>query len=335
MSGSAERALKERAGVGFTITARMDAESKMTSKRLSIIIPVYSNAADLPALFSALDAFRTAKAADALALDIIFVDDGSQDDSAALIRAYVKDNPDCRLIRLTRNFGTIAACKAALPHAKGDAVTYLAADLQDPLDQVGKMVTAWGEGASLVISQRADREDSALEKFFANIYLILVRRLSLKNYPQGGFDLFLADKSLFSALMAMPKNVNTQTFLVWLGIEPVVLDYVRQARQQGKSGWTFSKKYNLMVNNLFTLAPGVMRVSCTAGIAISCLIAIAAGVNALAGAGGASLIAVIAFLFALVFAALLILGEYLWRVLDLVNGTPETIIRDIIDHESA
>lgn len=112
-------------------------------KRLSIVVPVYFNEGSLPDLFRKLDYVEERLRARNLVLEIIFVDDGSRDNSLALLRNYKAGRENIKIIKLTRNFGAISAVKAGIEHVNGDAFLFLAADLQDPPDLIPEMAERW------------------------------------------------------------------------------------------------------------------------------------------------------------------------------------------------
>ena len=136
---------------------------------LTIVVPVYFNALNLPDTIPQLLALEPQ--ADGLTLDLVFVDDGSGDDSLAVLRTFQEKHPDrIRIVKLTRNFGSMAAILAGLSVARGDCVGMIAADLQDPPELFLDMLGHWRAGSKAVFAVRADREDSASQRFFAGAY---------------------------------------------------------------------------------------------------------------------------------------------------------------------
>ena len=241
----------------------------MSSKTLSMIIPVYYNAESLPILYNELINFEQSLAERNISLDLIFVDDGSCDDSFAELMKIKHERPSTKLIKLARNFGAVAAGRAGLRYVEGDCFLMLSADLQEPIGQVLKMVDCWLAGDKFVISARESRKDPPLTKLFAALYYRLLKWLVLGDYPQGGFDLMLMDKSMLPFMVNSGKNTNPNLLAYWLGFHPTVLHYQRQGRKHGKSRWTFRKKVGFLINTVtgFSVAP--IRIMSGIGIATS------------------------------------------------------------------
>ena len=132
-------------------------------------------------------------------MEIIFVDDGSSDDSYNQLRLLKKQHSDinCTIIKLTRNFGQGPAIFAGYQYAKGDCVLNLAADLQDPVDIINEMLKYYfEENYKVVLPVRGSRDDSFLRNFASKIFYWIIRKLSFKNMLVGGFDIFLIQKNI-------------------------------------------------------------------------------------------------------------------------------------------
>jgi len=221
-----------------------------TQQTLSVIIPVYWNESSIPFLGEKLVEFERSLQALDLALEVICIDDGSGDDSLKQLLELRKTRPGLKVIALSRNFGAVAASKAGLPFVTGDCFVIVAADLQDPLEQVFEMAKHWRAGHRLVISRRESRDDPLLTKAFSWLYYVMLRLLVVKDYPAGGFDLMLMDRLLLPYLAGSGKHTNPTIYAFWLGFQPVILSYHRVARAHGKSRWTFGKKLNFMIDSI-------------------------------------------------------------------------------------
>ena len=216
---------------------------------LSIVVPVYFNAMNLPDTIPQLLSLESQ--AHGLTLELVFVDDGSGDDSLAVLRSFQAQHPErIRIVKLTRNFGSMAAILAGLTVARGDCVGMIAADLQDPPELFLDMLAHWRAGSKAVFAVRTDREDSASQRLFARAYYSLIRRFALRDYPAGGFDFFLVDRQVVRDMVRIgEKNTNLMSLIFWLGYRPVMLPYVRRAREKGKSRWTLAKKIKLFIDS--------------------------------------------------------------------------------------
>ena len=218
-------------------------------KKFSIIVPVYFNELNLhdtiPELLKLKDKLQN------YSLEIIFVDDGSKDKSYEILLDYQKKHSDIiRVIKLTRNFGSIAAVQAGLKVAEGDCVGTISADLQDPPELLIEMVKRWEMGTKAVFAIRDKRNDPPQQKLFAKIFYALIRRFALPGYPKGGFDFYLIDREIVNELNKInEKNTNLMNLIFWYGYSYVLLPYTRKSRKKGKSRWTFNKKTKLAVDS--------------------------------------------------------------------------------------
>ena len=305
-------------------------------KTVSVVIPVYFNEGSLAALFDELLKVEAQLAERACALELIFVDDGSGDDSLKLLLGLHERRAGTKIIKLARNFGAVHASKAGLRFVSGDCFLWLAADLQDPPHLIPDMVDRWLDGAKYVIAARSARHDPALTKLYARLYYGLVRLFVIKDYPRGGFDLLLADKSLLPYIRDSGKNINTELLSYWLGIPPVVIAYERQARIHGKSRWTFAKKLTYFIDSILGFSVLPIRLISLIGIVVSLLSFCYGGLivfEALFGSrivpGFPTLVALITFLLGLILVMLGIIGEYVWRIFDEVTRRPEVVIDEV------
>jgi polyisoprenyl-phosphate glycosyltransferase len=307
-------------------------------RTLSIIIPVYCNAPSLPQLVEELDWLENELVTQNIALETIFVDDGSDDDSYAVLQALKTDRPRTKIVKLTRNFGAKPATKAGLEFVTGDAMCILAADLQDPLEQVKNMVEVWLSGHKFVISERRTRKDSFSTKVLAGLYYALFRFLVMPGYPRRGFDLMIVDKEIIPKLKNIGKYTGLELFAFWLGYEPMVLQYDRRERRHGRSRWTLRKKVNFAIDNFtgFSIIP--LRITSAIGITTA-LLSFFYGLFMVTSVllhgsdlpGFPTIATLMAFLSGLILMSLGMIGEYLWRIYDNINGKPDSVIE--IVHE--
>jgi dolichol-phosphate mannosyltransferase len=303
-------------------------------RKLSVVIPVYWNSESLPYLFEELMKLEEKLAEKGLLLELLFVDDGSGDDSLQVLLDFKKLRSQLTVvIKHTRNFGSIPALKSGLRYVSGDCVIVLAADLQDPPELILQMADKWLNGAKYVICRRREREDPFLSKLFASIYYKLLKVIVAKDFPPGGFDLALMDQQFLPFLRDSAKNINPSLLAFWLGFRPAVIDYKRRKRTFGKSRWTFAKKVNLLLDSLLGFSITPIRFISVIGI-ITSLSSFAYGVfiviNAILGRmdvrGFATIISILVFLLGLIIVMLGVIGEYLWRTFDQVNRRPESVI---------
>ncbi len=307
-------------------------------KTISVVIPVYFNAESLPLLYDELMKVEAQLAARDCVLELVFVDDGSGDDSLSVLLELRAKRPGLKVVKLARNFGAVHASKVGLRFITGDCFMWLAADLQDPPHLIIEMVGRWLDGAKYVIATRAARHDPVSTKFYAAIYYWLVRLFVLKDYPRGGFDLILVDKKLIPYIRDSSKNINTELLSYWLGVPPVILPYERQERLHGKSRWTFAKKLTYFIDSILGFSVLPIRIISLIGIFVSIASFIYGGyifLYAVLGVrdvpGFPTLVALISFLLGLIIVMLGIIGEYIWRIFDEVTRRPEVVIDEVYD----
>ena len=304
----------------------------------SIVVPVYFNAVNLPDTIPRLLALGGQ--VEGVSLELVFVDDGSGDDSLAVLRSFQLRHPDqIRVVKLTRNFGSMAAIQAGLTVARGDCVGMIAADLQDPPELFLDMLRHWRAGAKAVFAVRADREDSASQRLFANAYYTLIRRFALAGYPPGGFDFFLIDRQVVGDIIRIgEKNTNLMSLIFWLGYQPVTLPYVRRARDKGTSRWTLSKKIKLFIDSFVAFSYVPIRFLSATGLVVAstafaygAYVFLAWLIQDIPVRGFAPVVIVLAFTSGLQMTMLGVLGEYLWRTLDETRRRPGFVIDEVFD----
>jgi len=308
-------------------------------KKISIITPVYYNAESLPLHVEAVrDQRDILKQRFNLDLELIYVNDGSKDNSLEVLKKIKSSYPEwVSVINLSRNFGSLRAIKAGFNHATGDCATYLSADLQDPASLIVEMAEKWLDGSNYVICIRENRKDPLSSVLFANLFYLLTRQMISSSYPKGGFDMFLLGSDHLDYIRKCGKNYNIMLFSHWLGLEPAKIYYTRRERMHGKSRWTFRKKFNLVIDSFLGFSTAPVKIASVLGIGTSILsflyglytlvLAIMGGIPV---PGYASIICLISFLLGLVVLILGIIAEYLARVYDEVTNKPEYIIENIL-----
>ena len=316
-------------------------------KTLSVVIPVYYNEGSIRPLFDELLRVSEKLKERALRLQVVFVDDGSGDGSLAELLEVASENESqyaekgiaLKIVKHSRNFGSMMALKTGFQFVEGDCFTILTADLQDPPELIVEMADKWLAGAKYVICPRSDRQDSWRSRLFASIYHRLVQLLVTSDYPSGGFDIALMDRALLPHLQRSSKNVNVLILAHYLGFKPEVIPYVRKARHHGVSRWTFRKRLKLFADSLlgFSMVPlrfvsllglGVASLAFIYGIVVL-VMALMGNPEFAANRGFATLAALISFLLGVIIVMLGIIGEYLWRIFDEVNHRPEAVIEEI------
>ncbi len=305
-------------------------------KSISIVIPVYYNELNLPDTIAQILGLR--EKLKRYRLELVFVDDGSGDKSLELLLDFRTKYPEIiKVVKLTRNFGSMAAIQAGLTVATGDCVGMVAADLQDPPELIPEMVSYWEKGIKAVFAVRQRREEPFIQRLFSNGYYSLIRHFAIQDYPNGGFDLFLVDRQVVAEINQIrEKNTNLMSLVFWLGFKPVLIPYTRRRREKGKSRWTFTKKMKLFVDTFVAFSFFPIRLFSVMGF----LVAIASFlygtfvlfywlIFGITVKGFVPTMLVITFVSGVQMAMLGVLGEYLWRVLDEVRRRPPFVIDEV------
>ena len=299
--------------------------------KLSIIVPVYYNADTLELLYADMKEKILHKLGD---YEIVFVDDGSGDDSWRIMNEIRLGDENVKCVKLSRNFGEHAAILAGLSRCSGDCAVTKQADLQEDSELILELYESWKRGNKVVYAVREERDDPALKKFFANIYYTIVRKFIDKNMPRGGFDCYLLDRQVIEVLLGMEeKNSSLTLQVLWVGFSPDLVYFHRKEREIGKSRWTFAKKFKLVMDSMMSFSYFPIRFMSTVGI-ICAIIAFIWIIEVIVErlvvgtpiAGWASLMCLVLFSTGLILLMLGILGEYLWRTLDAGRKRPPFII---------
>lgn len=310
---------------------------------VSIVVPVYHNAPSLPALLGELDALSQRNVSETF--EFVFVDDGSKDDSFAVLQQLAASEPRMRVVKLSRNFGSNAAIVAGLSTARGDVAGVIAADLQDPPDRFDEMLALWRGGRKVVVAARVDREDPPLTKLFANVFYRLFRRYALPAMPEKGFDFFLIDRRVVDLINTIQENnVYLMGLILWFGFDPAVVTYTRRARKAefGRSRWTAGRKIKYFIDAFVAFSNVPVRAASILGIVLSILglsyAALIIGLSLFSTIeveGWSSLMVVLLIVSGAQLLMLGIIGEYLLRALDETRKRPRFIIDRVLDHDDA
>jgi dolichol-phosphate mannosyltransferase len=210
--------------------------SSAVKPRASVVVPSFNEESNVQAFYRRSLPVLEEAFSD---WEIVFVDDGSTDRTALLVRELNSMDPRVRLVRLTRNFGSHVAIAAGLDHVCGDVTLVMSCDLQDPPELVPKLMKRWEEGYEIVWATRRGREDSLLRRKLANVFYMLVKRFAIPDYPSTGTGSFcLLDDSVVRAVRRFPER-NRMTFglVSWTGFSQAEVPYKREARHAGTSKW--------------------------------------------------------------------------------------------------
>ncbi len=236
--------------------------------QLSIIIPIYNEEGNIHKLFERLTHVISVLHLDA---EFIFINDGSVDGSIRLIKELASLHSNVLYIDFARNFGHQIAVTAGLDHCKGKAAVIIDADLQDPPELIGEMFKKWEEGYEVVYAKRRSREgESYLKKFTAKLFYRMLKKITSINIPVDTGDFRLIDRKIIDALKQMSEQ---QKFLrgqiSWIGFRQTFIEYDRDARYSGKTGYTFKKMTRLALDGITSFSNLPLKFATFAGFLVS------------------------------------------------------------------
>lgn len=301
--------------------------------KLSIVIPVYFNELNLNDLYADLKEKVLSKVE---SYELVFVDDGSKDKSYDILLELQRQDEHIVVVKLSRNFGSHAAILAGLANCTGDCAMMKAADLQEPSDMILEMYEKWKDGNNVVLAVRSDRNEGFFHKFLSNSYYKIMKKIAIKNMPEGGFDCFLIDRKVIQVLTLMDeKNSTLMGQILWAGFKTDIVYYVRLEREKGRSRWTLSKKIKLFMDSILAFSYFPIRFITGIGVVvfggtIIWMIVILASkfFGGIPVEGWTTLMLTSLFFYGLILLTLGVIGEYLWRTFDAARTRPAYIIEE-------
>ena len=317
----------------------------MNNIELSVIVPVKDEQAALqPFVARVVAVLEQLDDAAAKSFEILFIDDGSTDDTLARLRALNGADHRIRAISLSRNFGKEAALTAGLDEARGLAVIPIDVDLQDPPEVLGAMVAKWREGYEVIYGVRDNRtSDSLPKRLTADLYYRAHNRLSSDKIPEHAGDFRLLDRRVVDVIRSMPeRNRFMKGLFAWAGFRQASVGYHRVERQVGTTKFNYWKLWTLAVDGITSASTVPLRVWSYVGalVALGALTyagfivvrTIAFGIET---PGYASMMVAILFLGGLQLLSLGILGEYVGRIMIETKGRPLYVVRERIGNDDS
>ena len=310
-------------------TSRRTQDAALT---YSVVVPVYGNEETIPALVSRLSALSHDLDD---AFEAVFVVDGSPDGSLPLLRRLLPGSGlRAQLVTLSRNYGSFSAVRAGLAVAQGEYVAVMAADLQEPVSLVEDIFKRLATGEyDVAVGVRTERQDPAMSSAASRAFWAIYRRYVQKDLPSGGVDAFGCTRQVVGELLKLEEsNTSLIGLLYWLGFRRADVEYARQEREHGKSGWTLRKKLRYMNDSIFSFTDLPITLLITAGL-VGVAGSLVAGVAVFAGwatghvkvAGYTPLMLVLFLLCSLILLALGIVGSYVWRTYENSKGRPGAV----------
>jgi polyisoprenyl-phosphate glycosyltransferase len=302
---------------------------------LSVVVPVYNEEQVLPALHERLHA---ALAEVEGGYEVLYVDDGSTDGSAALVAGWAADEPHVTLIQLSRNFGMEIAMSAGLDHARGTWTVLMHADLQDPPELIPDMLrTAAAAQADVVFARRIGRDESRIKRLLATGFYAMMRSLARVPYQGQAGDFRLMSRRVTDKLRAMPERRRfLRGMVAWVGFKQVPIEYRRAGRQAG-GGASYPALFRLAFEALTSFSDVPLNIATYVGAFSATVSALAAAtllvltlVGALTASTSLWVLVVVLFLGGIQLMSIGVVGRYLAHVHDQVLQRPLYLVSRVV-----
>ena len=309
-------------------------KARVANPLISLIVPVFNEEQSLAMFMDAIDNKLAG-----LRLEIIFIDDGSTDNTLVLLRQISAKSNYVQVIKLSRNFGKEAALTAGINHCNGDVAIPVDVDLQDPLEIIHDFIAKWKDGFDVVQGVRDDRQnDGFLKRYSASKYYQIFNYISdFKITPHSG-DFRLLDRKAINALRQLPERVRFMKGLfTWIGFSTAEVRYRRLKRSKGHSKFNFKQLFRFGLDGVISFSSLPIRVWSFVGMVMAIpaiifmfYIVIKTLLMGIDVPGYASMISIVLFLGGIQFITLGVIGEYVGRIFTEVKSRPIYIIEETI-----
>ncbi|MCI8699825.1 MAG: glycosyltransferase [Clostridia bacterium] len=302
------------------------------SDNISIVIPFLNEEDNIEELVNYLN--ENCKQAEFHA-EVVFVDDGSTDNSIEVLKKQNFENFDAKIVKLSKNYGSHNAIRAGIQNATNDICTFFSADLQEPFSVITRMYEKIQQGAQVVCAYKENVSIGKIEKLFSNSYSKLIKKYAVKDFPVEGANTLMFNGQAKEILNNnIEKNSSIMLQILDMGFKKEFIPYSLNARKNGKSKWTFSKRIKLFIDSFVNFSYMPIRAVSIIGIimsVISVLIAIFTiiykiFVNNQMPMGYPTLLVVVLLGFGITNISLGIVAEYIWRILDSTRNRPAFIV---------
>jgi glycosyltransferase involved in cell wall biosynthesis len=304
--------------------------------KISVVIPAYNEEENLPEVAARIKENLTGR----YERELIFVDDGSRDNTQQVLRELSAQDPEIHYIALSRNFGHQSALRAGLDYATGDCVISLDADMQHPPQLLPELIGHWLAGYDIVYTQRQDDESLPwFKRRTSNAFYGLMNALSSVNFEPGTADYRLIDRRVADVVRDSPDvELFLRGFIHWVGFRQKKVAYTPAPRFRGKTKYTIRKMAKLALNGVTSFSVRPLHLATLAGSVVSAF-AFCYAFYALyillftneAVPGWASTLVSVLFIGGIQLLVLGIMGEYLGRLFVQSKQRPPYLVRETDD----
>ncbi len=304
---------------------------------LTLIIPVFNEGTNIERLV-----MRLAPIVEKMKIqyEILFIDDGSSDDTLSSIKQFAAFDPHIRAISFSRNFGKDIAIAAGLENTKGNAAILMDADLQHPPEIIETFVVKWLEGYDMVYGQRVDRAaDGHIRRALTHSFYHLFERFGEVKLPDGAGDFRLLDRKVIDVIRQMPERARfSKGLYAWVGFKSVGVPFEVAHRAAGLSKWNFRKLFRFAFDGITSFSSAPLKVWTFIGVIVSAIAFIYALIvifkTLVFGTdvpGFPSLIVSVMMLSGIQLMSLGILGEYISRIFAEVKRRPLYVVAEVVE----
>jgi polyisoprenyl-phosphate glycosyltransferase len=296
---------------------------------ISIVVPAYNEAEGIAEFNRRLAQVRAKLSEQS---EVVYVNDGSSDNTYAILRRLREADMSISIVNLSRNFGKEVALTAGLDHSRGDAVVVIDADLQDPPELIPRLIERWRDDqADVVFAQRRSRDgDSWMKRATAFGFYRVMNAIGCQSVPVDTGDFRLLSRRAVEAVKTLREQHRFMKGLfAWIGFRQVAVPYERNCRQAGRSKWNYWKLWNFSLEGITSFSIAPLKIATYVGLFAAVLAALYGfyiiGLTILYGnpvAGYPSLLVVILFFGGVQLLSLGIIGEYLGRVFNETKKRP-------------
>lgn len=316
---------------------------KNAAPTLSVVVPVYNEAAGLKQFHSALMAVLSEAP---LTYEVLYIDDGSTDISAEVIAQLQAKTPEVRMLRFSRNFGKEIATTAGIHNARGQAIITVDADGQQPVTAIPQFVAKWQHGAKVVIGLRTGRQASFVRQFASRAFYSTFRRVTGIAMDPNATDFRLIDRSVQAEFNRMTeRNRITRGLIDWLGYKREYVRYAENARLAGRAPYSYRKLLKLAVDSAISLSSSPLYLVAYIGavvLPLATVMGLGMVVNYflhdplhLHATGGAYVMVLILFLIGVLLVSQGIIGLYLSHIHSDTQNRPLYVLDNNVDGEAS
>lgn len=306
----------------------------MVSKYISIIVPSFNEAENIPVLLQAVKSNLKKRA-----FEIIFIDDGSTDGSIKLLQRLSKGHEELRYISFSRNFGHQSALRAGLHYASGDAVISMDADMQHPPELIPNLIKKWEEGYDIVYTRRNDNEAEGItyfKKISSLIFYRTMNKMSGLKIDPGAADFRLLDRKVVDIINDFQEpDLFLRGLIDWVGFKSIPIDYVPAQRFSGQSKYSLRKMLNFALNGITQFSIKPLRLAIIIGFfmaLLGVLYALYAVYDHFIGShtvsGWTSLVIVVLMTSGIQLMLLGVVGEYVGKTFVQTKSRPDYIVAE-------